>query len=226
MAPTPVPLKPGWQSSEFWLCLVITGLLGAIASGQFLPQNHAAQVAAALAVALLGGGYALARTQLKGQAGGSSLGGILGQVGGLLGQLGQLAALVAGPAPAAGSEPPAAPAAPAARVLPFPPAPAPPPPPPPPKPIPGPGGTAAGLGLALALGLATAGCGTLGTFAAQVQQDANRALTECGPEAVITACQCAARVLRDDQCQRLRAAGNKSLPPACRDVPATQPGRS
>lgn len=51
-------------------------------------------------------------------------------------------------------------------------------------------------------------------WATQVKGDLEAVMPECTTEAAITACQCAARVLRDRQCRRIKAQGG-SLPPPC-----------
>jgi hypothetical protein len=63
--------------------------------------------------------------------------------------------------------------------------------------------------------------GGCGGWATQVKGDLEAVMPECTTEAAITACQCAARVLRDRQCKRIPGSG-LSLPPACREHPASQ----
>lgn len=66
---TATAVKPGWQTTEFWIKLAALTLTALYASG-VIPTTGTAATVAAIAATILGAlGYTVARTMLK--AGGS-----------------------------------------------------------------------------------------------------------------------------------------------------------
>lgn len=64
------PMKPGWQTSEFWLTAVAT-FSGALVAFGVIPETHwSGRLAGALVATLASLGYTAARTVAKGRSNG------------------------------------------------------------------------------------------------------------------------------------------------------------
>lgn len=65
------PVKPGYQSSEFWFMLLAQVVAILVLSGVFAPGSTIAKIVAVVGSILASMGYTAARTTLKGKDSGS-----------------------------------------------------------------------------------------------------------------------------------------------------------